>query len=75
RVKINGEDYLLPSNSDVRLTFRQRKDIFETRNLIAFKDYKKYGSEVIILDDDEVVPEENVKTGANTEPVDKDPGR
>ncbi|MCB1026073.1 MAG: hypothetical protein KDB79_16875, partial [Acidobacteria bacterium] len=49
-VKINGEDYLLPSNSDVRLTFRQRKDIFETRNLIAFKDYKKYGSEVIILD-------------------------
>ena len=51
-VKINEEIFLLPSLSDVRLTFRQDKNLFESRNLIHFKDYKKYGSEVIILDDD-----------------------
>ncbi len=32
--------------------------MFETRNVIRFKDYQKYGSEVKILDDDEVLPEE-----------------
>lgn len=74
-VKINDEDYLLPSLSDVRLTFRQRKDIFESRNLIAFQDYKKYGSEVIILDDDEIVPDENVKTGAEVIPAKDEPKR
>lgn len=52
-VKINEEIFLLPSLSDVRLTFRQNKNLFESRNLIHFKDYKKYGSEVIILDDDD----------------------
>ena len=58
-VKINDEPYLLPSLSDVRLTFRQNRKLFESRNLIQFKDYKKYGSEVIILDDDdEEIPEE-----------------
>ena len=51
-VKINQETYLLPYLSDVRLTFRQGKRLFESRNLIHFKDYNKYGSEVIILDDD-----------------------
>ena len=51
-VKINDETFLLPSLSDVRLTFRQDRKLFESRNLIHFKDYKKYGSEVVILDDD-----------------------
>ncbi len=51
-VKISDEKYLLPSISDVRLTFREKSNIFETRNLIRFKDYQKYGSEVVILDDD-----------------------
>lgn len=51
-VKISDELYLLPSLSDVRLTMRERSNIFETRNLIRFKDYQKYGSEVRILDDD-----------------------
>jgi hypothetical protein len=60
-VKINEEIYLLPSLSDVRLTFKQGREIFESRNLIQFKDYQKFGSEVIILDDDkEDIPEESV---------------
>ena len=51
-VKIVDETYLLPSVSDVRLTLRQKANVYETRNLIRFKDYQKYGSEVRILDDD-----------------------
>jgi len=51
-VKIVDEKYLLPLLSDVRLTMREKSKVFETRNLIKFKDYQKYGSEVRILDDD-----------------------
>ena len=57
-VMINNEKYLLPSLSDVRLTSRENRQVFETRNLIRFKDYQKYGTEVKILDDDEEVQEE-----------------
>jgi hypothetical protein len=60
-VTIAGEKYLLPSLSDVRLTFRERSEVYETRNVIRFKEYQKYGSEVKILDDDEVVPEDKPK--------------
>ncbi|MGI8669621.1 MAG: hypothetical protein ACR2J3_07175 [Aridibacter sp.] len=62
-VKINDEMYLLPSLSDVRLTFKQGRDVFESRNLIQFKDYQKFGSEVIILDDDndEIIDDGTVK--------------
>ena len=49
---IADEKYLLPSLSDVRLTMRQSGKVYETRNLIKFKNYQKYGSEVKILDDD-----------------------
>jgi hypothetical protein len=42
----------------VRLTSRENKQIYETRNVIRFKDYQKFGSEVKILDDDETAPEE-----------------
>ncbi len=52
--KINDEMYLLPSLSDVRLTFRQGREVYESRNLIQFKDYQKFGSEVIILDDEDI---------------------
>lgn len=52
-VTIDKESYLLPSLSDVRLTFRESKQIFESRNVIRFKEYQKYGSEVKILDGDE----------------------
>ena len=61
-VSISDQKYLLPLLSDVRLTSRQRSELYEMRNLIRFKDYQKYGTEVIILDDDtEVVPDEEVK--------------
>jgi len=57
-VTISEEKYLLPTVSDVRLTFRERRDVFETRNLIRFKNYQKYGTEIKILDEDiEEVPE------------------
>ncbi len=51
-VKINELNYLLPSSSDVRLTAREGQRSFESRNFIEFKDYQKYGTEVLILDDD-----------------------
>lgn len=57
-VTIADEKYLLPLLSEVRLTSRENRETYETRNVIRFKDYQKYGSEVKILDDDEEVPEE-----------------
>lgn len=57
-VTIGDEKFLLPSLSDVRLTSRESRQTFETRNVIRFKDYQKYGSEVKILDDDEEIQEE-----------------
>lgn len=55
-VTIADEKYLLPLLSDVRLTSREGKEMYETRNLIRFKEYQKFGSEVKILDDDVVEP-------------------
>jgi hypothetical protein len=52
-VTISEERYLLPSLSDVRLTIRDGRQLYETRNVIRFKEYQKYGSEVKILDSDE----------------------
>jgi hypothetical protein len=49
---IANEKYLLPLVSDVRLTIRDSGKTYETRNLIKFKNYQKYGTEVIILDED-----------------------
>lgn len=63
-VTISDEKYLLPSLSDVRLTSRYGREMYETRNVIRFKEYQKYGSEVKILDDDEapvVTTEETTK--------------
>lgn len=59
-VTISDEKYLLPLLSDVRLTSRYGKETYETRNVIRFKEYQKYGSEVKILDDDNQ-PAEEVK--------------
>ena len=59
-VSIADTKYLLPLLSDVRLTSREGKEAFEARNVIRFKEYQKFGSEVKILDDDveePVVPE------------------
>ena len=60
-VTINSEKYLLPALSDVRLTSRENRQMYETRNVIRFKDYQRYGSEVKISDDDEEIPEAKSK--------------
>lgn len=60
-VSINNEKFLLPLLSDVRLTTKDGKEQYETRNVIRFKEYQKFGSEVKILDDDNEVPAEKVK--------------
>ena len=54
-VTISGEKYLLPVLSDVRLTSRYDRDKVDSRNLIAFRNYQKYGTEVKVLDDDATV--------------------
>ncbi len=66
-VKINDEDYMLPSLSEVRLVSRETPRNYETRNRITFKDYQKYGSEVIVVEDDvEILPEDKpAKTDVN----------
>lgn len=52
-VKIDGVSYLLPSLSDVRLTSPgPESKLLENRNVIRFKDYQKYGTDVKILDED-----------------------
>ncbi|CAN5840492.1 hypothetical protein BH20ACI4_BH20ACI4_21490 [soil metagenome] len=61
-VNISEQRYLLPLLSDVRLTARQSKETYETRNIIKFKDYQKFGTDVIVLEDDtEEVIEDEVK--------------
>lgn len=56
--EINNQRYLLPSLSEVRLTFRNRSNLFESRNLIRFRNYQKFGTEVKISEDDEEPLEE-----------------
>ncbi|MBP9663092.1 MAG: hypothetical protein KBD94_00620, partial [Pyrinomonadaceae bacterium] len=51
-VDIAGENYLMPMLSDFRGTVEQSGKRFESRNVIRFRNYQKYGSEVRILDDD-----------------------
>jgi len=49
---ISGEKYLLPLVSDVRLTHRESRNVFESRNLIRFTQYQKYGTDVTIIEED-----------------------
>lgn len=51
-VKISEEDYLLPARSDAKFTVRESNILTQQRNVILFRNYQKYGSEVRILDDD-----------------------
>lgn len=51
-VTINSQKYLLPSVSEVRLTSRENKEMYETRNEIRFRNYQKYDVDIKILDDD-----------------------
>ena len=52
-VEIAGEKYLLPIVSDFRGTVQgptATRD--ESRNLIRFRNYQKYGTDVIAVDED-----------------------
>lgn len=56
---IAEEKYLLPLVSDVRLIVREGGRSFETRNLIRFTNYQKFGTDIIIgPEDSEPVNEE-----------------
>lgn len=56
---ISDERYLLPLISDVRLTFREKSNVYESRNLIRFTNYQKFGTDIIIgPEDSEPVLEE-----------------
>ena len=56
---IAEEKYLLPLISDVRLTVRESGRSFETKNLIRFTNYQKFGTDIIIgPEDSEPVSEE-----------------
>lgn len=56
---INDEKYLLPLVSDVRMTIRESGRSYETKNVIRFVNYQKFGTDVIIgPEDSEPVTEE-----------------
>ena len=59
-VEIAGQKYLMPTVSDFRGTVEESGHRFESRNLIRFRNYQKYGTEVKILDDD-IKPEPEIK--------------
>ncbi|HMT08317.1 MAG TPA: hypothetical protein PKA82_09960 [Pyrinomonadaceae bacterium] len=56
-IEITGEKYLLPILSDFRGTVAGSGKMFEQRNVIRFRNYQKFGTDVVILDDDVVAPE------------------
>jgi hypothetical protein len=65
-VSINGVEHLLPSRATVELTDRYRGQVEQTRNEILFRGYRKFGSEVKIIDIDDKdfppdKPEEELK--------------
>jgi hypothetical protein len=58
-VQIGEEKFLLPVQSDAKFTSAEGGKLFQSRNLIRFKNYQRYGTEVKILDDDvKVEPEQ-----------------
>ena len=57
-VAIAGEKYLLPVLSDFRGTVEGSGKLFESRNVIRFRNYQKYGTEVTIVEEDTAPPEE-----------------
>lgn len=61
---ISDDKYLLPSLSDVRLTSREGGKLYETKNVIRFREYQKYGTDVVIRDED-VRDEADPKKPAN----------
>lgn len=57
-VEIAGEKYLLPVLSDNKFTSRNNGQLFQDRNLIRFKNYQRYGTDVVVLGEDTTPPQE-----------------
>jgi hypothetical protein len=57
-VDIAGEKFLLPLVSDFRGTVKSGDKSFESRNVIRFKNYQRYGTEVITIQEDLTPPAE-----------------
>ena len=57
-VAIAGEKYLMPIVSDFRGTVENSGKRFESRNVIRFKNYQKYGTEVTVVEEDTAPPQE-----------------
>jgi hypothetical protein len=60
-VTIADKKHLLPTRAEIRLTIEGKdRQKFESRNVIRFRDYQKYGTEVKIIEDvdpdDEAAP-------------------
>lgn len=51
-VTIADQKYLLPVQSDVRMTAPESGELVTTRNLIRFHGYQKYGTDVKIIEED-----------------------
>lgn len=51
-VMISAEKVLLPVYSEVKLLEKSGSNFFESLNRIRFKDYQKFGTDVIVLDED-----------------------
>jgi hypothetical protein len=62
-VSINNQKYLLPSLAEFRITGREGKELFENRNEIRFREYRKFDVDIKILDDD--VTDENAPVQGN----------
>lgn len=62
-VTIAEQKYLLPVQSDTTFTSPIGGEMIQDQNVIRFKDYQKYGTDVIVEDDDtEEVPQEETKS-------------
>lgn len=57
-VEIAGEKYLLPLVSDFRGTVQSGVQRFESRNVIRFRNYQRYGTDVITIQEDLTPPAE-----------------
>lgn len=58
-VTIADQTYLLPVLSDARFTIKREGFSEQSRNLVRFKNYQKFGTEVKVVEEDsEPVPEE-----------------
>jgi hypothetical protein len=70
-VNINEQQHLLPSRAIIQLTAREGPRVVQTRNDILFKGYRKFGSElkIIDIDDKDFAPDEPEKTPPPPTPV------